>query len=101
MNQPNKTSPLSKEIQTFVSKLLNSRGKLLTAKIGNTSDPMRIKHEKLKQAFEYAKAAYKTDKAWALFIEKHEADIRYILIANKSRAKYEAELFLIIIKIWN
>lgn len=91
--------PLSKEIQTFVSKLLNSRGKLLTAKIGNTSDPMRIKHEKLKHAFEYAKAAYKTDKAWALFIEKHEATIKYLIIGGKCRAKYEAELFKIIISI--
>lgn len=91
--------PLSKEIQTFVSKLLNSRGKLLTAKIGNASDPMRIKHEKLKQAFEYAKAAYKTDKAWALFIEKHEADLKYLLVCNKSRANLEVKLFNIYLQI--
>ncbi len=89
---------LSKEIQTFVSKLLNSRGKLLTAKIGNTSDPILIKHERLKKAFEHAKAEYKTDIAWSRFIEKHEAVIKYLIIGGKCRAKYEAELFLMIIK---
>jgi hypothetical protein len=93
------TLPLSKQIQSFVTRLLNSRGKLLTAGIGNTSDPIRIKHEKIAKDFDYCKAIYKTDAAWYRFIQKHEADIRYILIANKSRAKFEVELFKIINRI--
>lgn len=90
--------PHSKQIQSFVTKLLNSRGKLLTAGIGNTSDPIRIKHEKIAKDFDYCKAIYKTDAAWFKFIQKHEADIRYILIANKGRAKFEVELTMIILK---
>jgi hypothetical protein len=91
------TLPHSKQIQSFVTRLLNSRGKLLTAGIGNTSDPIRIKHEKIAKDFDYCKAIYKTDAAWFKFIERHEADIRYILIANKSRAKFECELTMIIL----
>jgi hypothetical protein len=91
------TLPLSKQIQSFVTRLLNSRGKLLTAGIGNTKDAMYIKHEKIAKHFDYCKAVYKTDAAWFKFIEKHEADLRYLIICNKGRAKFEVELTMIIL----
>lgn len=89
---------LSKQIQSFVRRLLNSRGKILTAGIGNTKDAMYIKHEKIAKDFDYCKAIYKTDAAWFKFIQKHERDLRYLIIANKGRAKFEVELTMIILK---
>jgi hypothetical protein len=91
--------PLSKQIQSFVTRLLNSRGKLLTAGIGNTKDAMYIKHEKLKKAFDYACSIKTTEAGWIAFITKWEATCRYLIICNKSRAKFEVELFKIINRI--
>jgi hypothetical protein len=90
---------LSKEIPNFVQSLVNSRGKLLKQAKGNCSDPVMIKHEKIAKALDYAKSISTTDVGWCKFLQKFEADIRYILIANRSLAAMENRLMLLIIEI--
>ncbi len=90
---------LSKEIQSFVQNLLNSRGELLRQHLGNTSAQIVIQHEKLKKAFDYAKSIKTTQAGWIKFMEKNEAICRYLLICNKSRQKMENRLMLIVIEI--
>jgi hypothetical protein len=90
---------LSKEIPDFVQKLVNSRGRLLAANIGNTSTPVIIKHEALTKAFNYAKSIKTTEQGWIAFLKKWEATIRYVLIANRSLSAMENRLMLIVLKI--
>jgi len=90
---------LSKEIKSFIQGLINARGKLLAANIGKTTFSCLTKHERIAKDFDYCKALYKTDLAWAKFIQRHERDIREILIANRGLAKMENRLLLIIIEI--
>lgn len=90
---------LKQEIPDFVQKLVNSRGKLLAANIGNTSFSCLAKHERISKDFEYCKALYKTNEAWAKFMGRHEKDIREVLIANRSLSAMENRLMLIVIKI--
>jgi hypothetical protein len=90
---------LSKEIQSFIQKLVNSRKKLLAANIGNTSSPVIKKHEALTKAFDYAKSIKTTQTGWIKFLQRWEKEIRLILIANRSLAAMESRLMLIIIEI--
>lgn len=90
---------LSKEIQSFVQGLVNARGKLIKANIGNTSSPVIKKHEALTRAFDYAKSIKTNTVGWVKFLQRWEADIRFILICNRSLADMENRLMLIIIEI--
>lgn len=90
---------LSNQIQKFLSSLLNSRGRLLKAGIGNTSDPVLIKHEALKKAYDYAVSIGTNEIGWRRFVQKHEAVIRYLIIHNKSRSNKEFQLTQIILSI--
>jgi len=90
---------LSKEIQSFIQGLVNSRKKLLAANIGNTSSPVIKKHEALTKAFDYAKSIKTNEVGWIAFLRKWEKDIRHILIANRSLAAMEMKLMLIIIEV--
>jgi len=90
---------LSNQIQKFLSSLLNSRGRLLKAGIGNTSDPLNIKHEQLKKAYDYAVSIGTNEIGWCRFIQKWEQTIRYLIIHNKSRSNKEFELTQIILSI--
>ncbi len=78
-------------IVTFLKALINSRGELLRQQRGNTSDPVIIKHEKLKKAFEYALSIGTTDKGWAVFLSKHEADLRHIMLGYHSKQRKSLE----------
>ena len=90
---------LSKEIQSFVQGLVNARGKLIKASIGNTSSPVIIKHEALSKAFKYAQSIKTTQQGWIAFLRKWEATIRYILICNRSLSAMENRLLMIVIQI--
>jgi hypothetical protein len=90
---------LSKDIKSFIQGLVNSRKKLLAANIGNTSSPVIKKHEKLTRAFDYAKSIKTNEVGWIAFLTKHEATIRYLIIANKSKPSVEQRLFYIILEI--
>jgi hypothetical protein len=90
---------LKQEIPDFVQKLVNSRGRLLAANIGNTSTPVIIKHEALTKAFNYAKSIKTTEAGWIAYLKKWEADIRYLMIVNKSKPAVEQKLFYIILEI--
>ena len=90
---------LKKEIPAFVQTLVNSRGRLLKQAKGNCSDPVMIKHEKIVKALEYAKSISTTEAGWCKFLQKFEADIRYIFICNRSLAAMEMKLMLIIIEV--
>jgi hypothetical protein len=90
---------LSKEIQSFIQKLVNSRKKLLAANIGNTSSPVIKKHEALTKAFDYAKSIKTNQQGWIAFLTKWESVIRFLLIANRSLAAMEMKLMLIILEI--
>ena len=90
---------LSKEIQSFIQGLVNSRKKLLAANIGNISSPVIKKHEALTRAFDYAKSIKTTQAGWIAFLTKHEATVRYLIIANKSKKNIEERLFKIILEI--
>jgi hypothetical protein len=89
----------SKEKQSFIPGLVNSRKKLLSANIGNTSSPVLIKHEALTKAFDYAKSIKTNQVGWIAFLRKWESVIRFLLIANRSLAAMEMKLMLIILEI--
>lgn len=81
----------SNPVVTFLKALINSRGELLRQQKGNTSDPVIIKHEKLRKAFEYALSIPTTDKGWAVFLSKNEADLRHIMLGYHSKQRKSLE----------
>lgn len=78
-------------IHTFVKSLVNSRGFLLSKGIGNTSNPIRIKHEKLKHDFDYACSIATTPKGWIAFLTKNEGLCREIMLGEKSKQRKSLE----------
>lgn len=90
---------LSKEIQAFVQSIVNSRSELLRQHLGNQSDTIKIQHEKLKKAFDYAKSIKTTQAGWVAFLRKWEATCRYLMICNKSKTNKEQKLFFIVLEI--
>lgn len=78
-------------IHTFVKALVNSRGFLLSKGIGNTSNQIRIKHEKLKHDFDYACSIATTLKGWAAFLAKNEGLCREIMLGEKSKQRKSLE----------
>lgn len=78
-------------IHTFVKALVNSRGFLLSKGIGNTSNPVRIKHERLKKDFDYACSIATTPKGWIAFLAKHEATCKEIMLGEKSKQRQSLE----------
>lgn len=78
-------------IVEFCTKLINSRGELLRLNKGNTSAPVMIKHEKVRKAFDYAKSINTNDVGWCRFLEKHEADLRAIMILGNSKIRKPLE----------
>jgi len=81
----------SNPIVTFLKALINSRGELLRQQKGNCSDPVIIKHDKLKKAFEYALSINTTDKGWAVFLATHEASIKHIFLGYHSKQRKSLE----------
>jgi hypothetical protein len=81
----------SNPIVEFCTKLINARGELLRLNKGNTSAPVMIKHEKVRKAFDYAKSINTNDVGWCRFLEKHEADLRAIMILGNSKIRKPLE----------
>lgn len=78
-------------IHTFVKALVNSRGFLLSKGIGNTSNPVRIKHERLKRDFDYACSISTTERGWIAFLTKNEGLCREIMLGEKSKQRKSLE----------
>jgi small-conductance mechanosensitive channel len=90
---------LSKEIHDFVQSVVNSRTELLRQHLGNQSDAIKIQHERLKKAFDYAKSIKTTQAGWVAFMRKWEATCRFLIICNKSKTNKEQKLFFIVLEI--
>ena len=78
-------------IHTFVKALVNSRGFLLSKGIGNTSNPVRIKHERLKRDFDYTCSIATTENGWIAFLAKNEGLCREIMLGEKSKQRQSLE----------
>jgi hypothetical protein len=87
MNLTNHSNPIAE----FCTKLINARGELLRLSKGNTSAPVMIKHERVRKAFEYAVSINTNDVGWCRFLEKHEADLRAIMILGNSKIRKPLE----------
>ena len=85
------TNHHSNPIVEFCTKLINARGELLRLNKGNTTAPVMIRHERVRKAFEYAKSINTTEKGWCKFLEKHEADLRAIMILGNSKIRKPLE----------
>jgi hypothetical protein len=90
---------LKTEIPAFVGTIVKGRGELLRQKIGNVSDPINIKHESLKKAYDYAVSINTSEKGWVAFITKWEKIVREIMICNKAKKSTEDRLFKIVVEI--
>jgi hypothetical protein len=78
-------------IVEFCTKLINARAELLRLNKGNTTAPVMIKHERVRKAFNYAKSINTNDVGWCRFLEKHEADLRAIMILGNSKIRKPLE----------
>jgi hypothetical protein len=90
---------LKKEIPAFVGTIVKGRGELLRTGKGNCSDPINIKHEQLKKAYDYAISINTTEAGWVAFIKKWEGTCRYLMICNKAKKSTEDRLFKIVVEI--
>jgi len=90
---------LKKEIPAFIGTIVKGRGELLRTGKGNCSDPINIKHEQLKKAYDYALSINTSEKGWISFITKWEKVVREIMICNKAKKSTEDRLFKIIVEI--
>jgi hypothetical protein len=90
---------LKKEIPAFIGTIVKGRGELLRTGKGNCSDPINIKHESLKRAYDYALSINTSQAGWVAFLTKWEATIRYLIIVNKAKKSTEDRLFKIVVEI--